>query len=58
MINPNEHTNIRVKLMWRQADEIKLRAEILSMEESPKAMFKYSAIYQIDYEQKSAKPIR
>lgn len=46
MINPNEHTDLSVKLSWKHTDEIKLRAEIISLDKLPKTMLKYSAQYK------------
>lgn len=46
MINPNEHKELSVKLSWKHTDEIKLKAEIISLDELPKTMLKYSAQYK------------
>ena len=46
MINPQNEKRLKVKLHWVETEGIKLKAELISMNEEAKIMLKYSAQYQ------------
>ncbi len=47
MINPTEDNELQIKLQWKQDENIKLKASIISPDESKGIMMKFSANYSI-----------